>query len=186
MTSTEYKTIIINHYEGHFGPRNRELRDLGKGMRDLPEGFCILEFPPHHKKTLWTYATCEMSQISDEIPIELQMFTLHQTTKLVEVLTAVAHYHRTATRIGLGHSVNFGQPWINNSSCEFGLVSLPYLDGPSLENLSLGTKTIKFYWLIPITKSEVDYKRKNGLEALEEKLDSSDFNYADPHRESVC
>ena len=66
-----------------------------------------------------------------------------------------------------------------------GLISLPYLDGPSLEWLDIDGIKTQFLWLIPITKQEMDYKKKNGIEALEEKFDDSSFNYSNPHRKSV-
>jgi hypothetical protein len=48
-------------------------------------------------------------------------------------VTAIAHFHRTGSALGLGHTVNFGRPWLPTSSCTHGLGSLPYLDGPDLE-----------------------------------------------------
>ena len=85
----------------------------------------------------------------------------------------------------MGHSVNFGRPWIDGSQCDYGLISLPYLDGPDLEVLSLGSRTVKFYWLIPVTPSEVDFKKRLGLEALEVEFDRSGLDYVNPQRKSV-
>lgn len=62
--------------------------------------------------------------------------------------------------LGVGHTVNFGQPWLDASSCVHGLISLPYLDGPTLENPELPDgRVIKFDWLVPITPAEVQYKK---------------------------
>ncbi|MFD2579737.1 suppressor of fused domain protein [Novosphingobium colocasiae] len=44
---------------------------------------------------------------------------------------------------------------------------------------------VKFYWLIPITSSEVMFKKAYGLEALEIKLDQSGFDYVNPLRKKV-
>jgi hypothetical protein len=44
---------------------------------------------------------------------------------------------------------------------------------------------VQFLWLLPITKQEVEFKKKYGLEALEQKFDESAFNYLDPQRKSV-
>lgn len=67
------------------------------------------------------------------------------------------------------------------------MISLPYLDGPSLENLYLNSidENLKFYWLIPIHEDEVEYKMKYGVEELENKFDEKEFNYLDPNRDSV-
>jgi len=87
--------------------------------------------------------------------------------------------------LDLGHTVNFGRPWLNDSLCEYGLISLPYLDGPSLENLKKGNMTIRCLWLIPITKSEVEFKKQYGLDLLEEQFEKTQFNYLDINRRSV-
>ena len=58
------------------------------------------------------------------------------------------------------------------------------LDGPRLEWLE--KPRVRFLWLIPLTANEVEFKRANGLDALEEKLEASRFDYLDPKRVSVC
>jgi hypothetical protein len=104
-----------------------------------------------------------------------------------EILFAVAHYHWTAAKLGLGHTVNFGKPWLDESTCEFGLISRPYLDGPNLEIALIdNVARIQFLWLIPITKSEIECKKRMGLDYLETRFESARFNYLDPKRESVC
>src|SRR5262249_2003043 len=143
----------------------------------------VLEFAPTERRKMWTYATCCMSQPTDTTPIELHIFSSQKDVNLVELLTVVAYYHKTSSKIGLHHTVNFGRPWQDTSLCEYGFVSLPFLDGPDLENLYLpGNKTIKFYWLIPVTKSEVEFKSRYGIEALEQKFDSKNLDYLNPRR----
>jgi hypothetical protein len=44
---------------------------------------------------------------------------------------------------------------------------------------------IEFLWLIPITKEELEYKKKAGAEALEVKFEDAQFNYTDPFRADV-
>jgi hypothetical protein len=117
--------------------------------------------------------------------IELHLFSPVHSLAHVELLTVIAHYHQTGARLGLGHTVNFGRPWLPSSVCECGLISLPYLDGPSLEWLRIGTEAFHFLWLIPVTIQEVQFKKTYGLEALEEKFESTGFNYLDPLRNSV-
>jgi hypothetical protein len=102
---------------------------------------------------------------------------------IVEILTAVSHYHRTGTPLGLGHSVNFGKPWVAGSACTHGLISLPYLDGPSLEWLA--NPEVRFLWMIPITDAEVQFKKRHGMEALEQRFEEAQFDFLDPFRASV-
>lgn len=152
---------------------------------ELPEDFSVLTFAPS-KRRCWTYATCCMSQQSDESRIEIHLFSPRESRDHVELLTVIAHYHRTGARLGLGHTVNFGRPWLDGSSCDHGLISLPYLDGPNLEYLEAPNGQIRFLWVIPVTSSEAQFARANGLEALERRFEEVQFNYLDPARDAVA
>ncbi len=156
-------------------------------INDLYDDFCILEFPPSEFRDMWTYATCGMSNLQEEEPIELHIFSSIQDESLVELLTIIAYYHKNTSNLGLWHSVNFGRPWQGESICTYGLVSLPYLDGPDLENMYIPEvdNNLKFLWLIPITEDEAGYKDKYGVEPLEEKFEEKQFNYIDSNRKSV-
>jgi hypothetical protein len=137
---------------------------------------------------MWTYATCGMAACRTENPIELHLFSPVRCEKHVELLTAIAHYHCTSQALGLGHTVNFGRPWIAASECDYGVISLPYLDGPSIEEFHPGGNApmIRCLWLVPITKADRDFKVTFGLEALEERFERAKFNFLDPARASVC
>ena len=113
---------------------------------------------------MWAYATCGMSQPKDLRPMELHMFSPWASPEIEELLVVTADFHRNHIALGVGDSVNFGRPWLRGSKCEHGLVSLPYLYGPALENLR---------------------KQENGLEALEQSFERAAFNYLDPQREST-
>jgi hypothetical protein len=114
------------------------------------------------------------------------MFASDRCDELAELLVATSHYHRTGAKLGLGDTVNFGRAWLPGSLCDHGLLSLPYLDGPTLEWLRVDGDQTRFLWLIPITKEEVEFSRKNGLEALEARFQKLRFNYLDPKRQSVA
>ncbi|MFC3801522.1 suppressor of fused domain protein [Cohnella sp. GCM10012308] len=159
---------------------------LLKGPYDeLPPGFKVLKFPPTPSRSMWTYATVGFSQPQEEHPIEIHVFAPQEQDSLIELLTVIAHYHHTEAKLNLGDTVNLGVPWWPQSTCEYGLISLPYLDGPSLEWLQHSAYQTRFLWLIPVTKKEVDYKKKFGLQSLEEKFDENAFNYLDPYRGSM-
>lgn len=177
---------VFNHYYKVWGDYP-SIKTWKKGpMNDITSDFAILEFAPNASRDMWTYATCGMSDLKyGNEQLELHLFSPVQSEECIELLTIVAHYHITQkNRLGLWHTVNFGKPWQGSSKCTYGLVSLPYLDGPDLEILDLGGEVIKFYWLIPITESELDFKSKNGIEALEEQFDNG-FNYLDINRAGV-
>jgi hypothetical protein len=83
----------------------------------------------------------------------------------------------------LGHYQRFWAAIPDVISWRKGLLSRPYLDGPDLEKMP--QEQVRFLWLIPITKREVDFKNANGLDALEEKFAAAGFHYADPCRLDV-
>jgi Suppressor of fused protein (SUFU) len=154
-------------------------------IQNLPFEFRILEFPISASRDMWTYATCCMSDLNYENPIELHIFSPDKDEGLVELLTTVTYYHRNTENLNINHTLNFGRRWKNKSRCDYGLISLPYLDGPDLENLTFADVTAKFYWLIPVTKNEVEYKKRYGVQSLEKMFDNSSFNYLDAGRKSI-
>ena len=177
----DYNHNIREHYNEFWGKFTAH-RFLKGPINELPVGFNILKFMPNSKRNMWTYATCGMSNNSNVNAIEIHMFSPVEHDFLIELLTIITHYHVTGGNLGLGHTINFGCPWYKDSELEYGLISLPYLDGPSFENFQIG---LKFMWLIPITVSEKNYKKQKGLEALEQKFDEAEFNYLDPYRKCV-
>ncbi|MFS2187700.1 suppressor of fused domain protein [Mucilaginibacter sp. Mucisp84] len=182
-----YNKLIKEHYISNWGSNYEEKIWTTGPINELDNTLTILEFKPTDNRKMWTYATCGMSTFSHEKPVELHLFSAIQNSSILELLTSVVYFHNLNQNLNLGHTVNFGRPWQENSECSYGLISLPYLDGPDLELFDPGNnhKTIFFYWLIPITLQERNYKMQNGLDALEEKLEESQFNYIDSERRSV-
>ena len=127
-----------------------------------------------------------MSEGLDGQSLEVFLFSPEQDEDLVELLTVLAHYHRTGARLDVGHTVNFGRPWFDASICEYGLLSLPYLDGADFEwcRLPSGTE-VRFAWLIPITRGEVELATSQGLEKLEQLFEDQELDHLNPHRTSV-
>lgn len=185
MDYSPYIQAIIEHYEVVW-KNNSTIHSFKQGpTHELPIEFKVLKFAPTPSRQMWTYATCGMSTQEEQKPIELHIFAKSEQDTLIELLAVLAHYHHTGSKLTVGDSVNFGRPWWKNSKCEYGLISLPYLDGPSLEWLSKDEIHTQFLWLIPVTKQEVDYKKRCGLDALEDKFEASSFDYINPLRDSV-
>lgn len=182
---TQYSNAIVDHYSKVWSAP-LETVPFNKGpIWQLPRDFAVLCCPPHGGRKMWTYATQCMSQSSDSVALELHMFTKNRAEDLTELLVVMAHYHRTAQQLGLHHTVNFGRPWLPNSVCEFGFMSLPYLDGPKLEWMESGSTRVRFLWVIPISGSEREFKKREGADALEAKFEQAQFDYADPERKTV-
>ena len=168
------------------GARNSVEKRWNAGpVQELGPEFRVLQFAPRKDRDMWTYATVGMSSPTVVPAVELHLFTSQADESQVELLTVIAHYHRTGARLDCDHTVNFGRPWQVGSTCEFGLLSLPYLDGPKLENLQIGDLPFRCLWLIPMTRAERDFKKQNGLAALEERWEAKQFNYLDPKRASA-
>lgn len=184
--SEEYSKNIKMHYEECWGAKCERIAVTEGPIWDLPKDFLILRFPPREVRTMWTYATQCMSQPGDSVPLELHMFTDTKRDEVAEILVATAHYHRTGKRLGLGHTVNFGQPWLPGSRADHGLLSRPYLDGPKLEFLQLDPGRVRFLWLIPVTSSEVQFAQRCTVEELEERFEATKFDYLDPLRPPVA
>ncbi len=154
-------------------------------MAQFDPSFGVAIFAPRPSRALWTYATCGMADERERGGPELHLFSKDASPLLVELLTIVAHYHRTGASLGLHHTVDFGRPWLPESQCDHGFISLPYLDGPKLEVQHPSGET-RHLWLIPVTASERAFKRTHGAEALEQRFESAQFDYADPQRHPVA
>jgi hypothetical protein len=181
--------LVAQHFEDVWRVRGSECPLLGPPDRltDLGQHFRVLEFAPGPEHDMWGYATCGMGFGIPSPPLELFIHSRRQSPGLADLLTLVAHYHRTAKHLWYGHTVNFGRPWLPSSRCEYGLLSLPYLDGAALEVLKgpgpVGE--VRFSWLVPITKEERDFKSEIGLDELERRFEHARFDYLDPRRASV-
>lgn len=46
-------------------------------------------------------------------------------------------------------------------------------------------RSVRCLWLIPVTSAAIEFRRVHGTEALEERFEATDFNYADPGRVSA-
>jgi hypothetical protein len=177
-----YVRKVIEHYRRSWG-EVAEIAQWPQGpMLHLKPDFRVAIFVPRPGRNMWSYATCGMSSPADDTGLELHIFSPRNDRSIVELLTIVAHYHQSSATLGLGHTVNFGRPWLDASACTHGLISLPYLDGPKLEWLE---EAIRFLWLVPITEEEREYKKAVGLEGLEVRFEAAQFNYLDPNRPSV-
>jgi hypothetical protein len=185
LRRTAYLQHIRRHYVQNWGLMPAEQRWLHGPVSELPDGFHVLVFAPTASRRLWTYATCGMSLEADDAPLEVHLFAIAEDEAHVELLTMVAHFHRTCATLGIGHRVKFGRPWTPGSGCNRGYLSLPYLDGPNLEWLRGPSVQTRNLWIIPITADESAYVDAHGTKALEDLFEESNFNYANPHRPSV-
>jgi len=186
FNSKNYIDTLRQHYESYFGKTGKLLRIDTGPTEKLHAGFSVLEVTPNARYSMFCYCTVGMSvdRIDDNL-IELVLYSPRPNNSIVELLIFCASYHRNKLQLNIHHTVNIGQPWLDNSKCDHGFISLPYLDGDQLEIFTFGGQTIHCYWFIPITEKERDYKIDNGCEALEQLFEEKQIDYLNPNRESV-
>jgi hypothetical protein len=180
---------VTAHYEKCWGVGCSAHQWRQSPALPLATPLTVLCFPPHGNRDMWTYTTAGMSVRSEagrSYGLELHLVSPDANEGHIELLTAVAHYHLTGEPLGWGHTVNFGRPWYSNSRCSYGLISLPYLDGPELEWLGIPAASTRCLWLVPITREEREFAVGHGIEALEEQFELTNFDYMDPKRPSVA
>lgn len=187
MTNERLAELVGRHWERAWGRPGTALRWTQGRMHVLGPRFVVLRFEPSPTRRLWTYATCGMSQVQDDARVEAFLLSPVETQAHVELLAMLASFHRADAKLGLGHTVNLGRPWLPGSACDHGVLSLPYTEGPSVEDILDDAQGVvaKGYWLLPITRAEREFKKAHGLEALEQLFESQQFNYLNPDRASV-
>jgi hypothetical protein len=186
FNSKTYIDKLRQHFEGYFGVTGKQLM-LDKGPKEkLHSDFFVLELPPNKQHSMFCYCTVGMSADRlDDNKIELVVYAPKPDVSLVELLTVCASYHRNVLPLNVHHTVNIGQPWLDDSKCDHAFISLPYLDGEELELFNFEGNYIHCYWLIPITEKERGYKIDNGCEALERLFQEKQFDYLNPNRKCL-
>jgi hypothetical protein len=183
FNSKDYTEKLQQHYETHFGRTGKKLK-LERGPTEkLHTDFYVLELMPNDRHNMYCYCTVGMSADRiDENLIELILYSPRADNSIVELLTCCASYHRNTLPLNIHHTVNIGRPWLDNSKCDHGFISSPYLDGEELELFDFGGPIIHCYWFIPITEKERDYKIDSGCEALEQLFEEKQIDYLNPDR----
>ena len=181
-----YHDKLRKHYETYFKTKGK-VKKLTKGPTEkLHPDFYILEIPPNSMHSMWVYLTVGMSfERTDENLIELFIFSPEQKNEIVELLTICASFHRNNEPLNIHHTVYIGQPWLNDSECDHGFISLPYLDGDKLDVFEFENKKYRFLWFIPITEKERNYKIDNGCEMLEQLFEENQIDYLNPKRKCL-
>ena len=156
---------------------------LGPAQDELPD-LRVVEFAPGPKTGLWVYVTIGTWEVNQDPRLEFLIVAPERDLRHVELLFMAAWYHGRY-RLGTGHTLPIGEPWLPGSACEFFLVSLPYPFGPQLEVCNCEGWHLHVLWLLPITASERDFKVKEGQEALEQRLDACGLEYWAWDRASV-
>lgn len=183
-------TAIDHHVRNYFAGHRVELIHFYAGpIRQRVPDFHVLQVAPGPRIGLWTYITVGSWEATEqnEHGLEFILTAPTEDASHVEHLAMTAYYHAgpDEQRLDVGHTVPIGEPWIDGSSCDHFLLSLPYPFGQDLEICAWKGGHARLLWLLPITKAERDFKAANGLEALESLFDERAIDFWEPSRRSV-
>jgi len=185
MAEARPNAVIRQHLKEFFAGHNSEehIWALGPALDELPE-LRVVEFAPGPKTNLWVYATIGTWKVRKDPQLEFIIAAPESDQRHVELLFMAAWYHGHQ-RLGIGHTLPIGEPWLHGSNCEFFLVTIPYPFGPELEVCNFPDRHVHVLWLLPITETERKFKIQEGLEALEQRFDECGLQYWVPDRASV-
>ncbi|MHC4879298.1 MAG: suppressor of fused domain protein [Planctomycetota bacterium] len=179
--------IVQSHLETFFAGHAVEYFtwELGPTKTALPE-FRVARFAPGPRSNLWVYASigAAVTTHDDAGRVEFVLTCPHETPRAVELLAMFAHRH-IFDPLGKWHLMPVGEPWLDDSTCDVFLISLPYPFGPDLEICNLPDDHIHILWLLPITQAEREYCKQHGADALEAKFDDAGLEYWKLDRASV-
>lgn len=172
---------IRKFFSGH--QISAEFWDKGPITQALPD-FKVLRVDPGPVLDLWTYVSVGSWSLFDDSRLEFVILSADERRSYVERLAMTAYYH-SLHQLGLGHTFPVGEPWVENSKCDYCLVALPYPLGDRFETCNIDNGHVHFCWLLPITETERQYKIDNGLEALEVKFEEHALEFWNNEREAV-
>lgn len=150
--------------------------------------FSVMRLAPSSERPYWTYVSEGASDVltAEGYGIEFVVMSPSSDPIHVESLAMVANFHADPKyTLSVGRVVDIGRPWMDESSCDHFLVSLPYVFGPGFEWCDTIGGRIRFLWLLPITTREAEFAKTHGIDLLESKFDSAGFNVVDVRRASV-
>ena len=181
---------ILKHYQAFWGAeRMEEVHWTPEHLATRLPDFHIVKVQPASAEDVWTFATIGTWR-ADEAEahgIEFVAVSRAQSAAVMQRLGMVAYYHAgpPENRLGVGHTLPIGEGWVEGSTLDSLLISLPYPWGPKLEHCLLPDRHIQVLWVLPITRAEHAFAREQGVEALEERFDQAQLEYSDPFRQSV-
>ncbi|SNR88855.1 Suppressor of fused protein (SUFU) [Actinacidiphila glaucinigra] len=191
MTTSEAHQALDRHVREFFAghPVGTAAHDLGDGRRGTVPDLRVIEVGPGPRGDHWTYVTagCWSRGARDGHGVEFVLTAPVPDPRFADLIAMTAHYHcgPRPHPLDVGHSLPVGEPWVPGSACDHILVSLPYLHGPDLEVCHLPDGHARLLWLLPVTSSEIAFRREHGTEALERRFDEAGIRPLDLHRAPV-
>ena len=124
--------------------------------------------------------------MDDGYGIEVFVVTPGERPEATRLVSMVAHLHADPRYpLSLGQVLEIGHPWLPGASCDHLLVCVPGPFGDDFEWYSDREATIRFVWLLPITRPEAELARREGFQHLQEKLGTAQADVTRLDRPSV-
>ncbi|MFD8893963.1 suppressor of fused domain protein [Streptomyces sp. NPDC059566] len=181
---------VESHVRAYFEGHSVEVvvRDLGPGRREAVPDLRILVVSPGPRSDSWAYVTagCWAAMEEQGHGLEFVMTARCRDQRFIDLMAMIAYYHCGGHQLDLEHSMPIGEPWVPGSACDHLLISLPYLHGPDLEHCPLPGGHARILWALPVTAAEIEFRRREGHEALEQLFDEAEIVSSDPFRASVA
>ena len=186
---TRLAKALAKHLNRHFPRRPRSAHHWPFGpVEDVLPGFRVVRVSPTSPADPWFYVTQGVAAISSTPErLEFVLMAPAESATHVESLAMVANFHADpAYGVREGKVLNIGRPWLDGSTCDHFLVSLPYPLGPDFEWCRTWGTPIRILWLLPVTAAEANLARDRGVEELESRLERHAVDILDVHRASVA
>ena len=172
----------IQAYSVVLGPPSNRLFD-NSCKPDCPQ-VDVLEFPPSESRSFFTLVTSGMSDMpmyvdTDEGPrrAELLFYVAEPRDDYSGWLHWAAHFpYVDKTSLDHGHTVEWLEPLFEDSdlSAMLFLYTILKSDAEMCRELVVDGDTVDLLWYVPITRSELELKRKRGLGDLLDLFDAND------------
>lgn len=182
---------LLGHVRTFFRGHDVDVIHFDRGpIRTRVADFHAIRVAPGPRHDLWTFVSSGVWEATQRAGhgLEFIVGAPRDDPACVELLAITAYYHAgpPEQRLDVGHTVPIGAPWLDDSSCDHLLVSIPYPYGPDLEVCTWGDDHARLLWLLPITRSERDFATANGVRALEDRFDEHAIEFSDPERSPVA
>lgn len=182
------------HIARYFGEYTARLtKEVASGMQ---VGICII--PPTSQRAYYILATIGMGAYPMHIPAELAQYKLERAEflitlppdwkafegeeqwdwpiRLLQDAARLPEEHQTW--LGWGHTVQAKAPYADNTRLCGALLVEPQMGGEQEGVCALPDgQEVNFYQLIPLYQEELEFKRKNGAQALLERIADAGVSY---------
>jgi len=188
LSVLEQQQAIEAHVRGFFNNSPIELFswELG-GIKDSIPFFRVMRLQQGNK---WVYISngASIQRKAGNYGVEFVIISPREEPRMVELLAMVSHFHSAPRHqpLDVGSTIAIGEPWLEESTCNHLLLSLPYPFGPRLEWFHMTDAAhARFTWLVPVTEDEAIFAGEHGIEPLEELFEKAQLNYLSVNRSSV-